>query len=90
MGYGPAKGNTLLNFCRSAPNFIDYTVDQSSHKQGHFLPGTRIQIHHPDRIMKTRPIMFLILPWNLTDEITAQMKLYSKIGKDALWCRFRK
>ena len=74
VGYGaPAKGNTLLNFCGVRTDFIDYTVDRSPHKQGHFLPGTRIPIHHPDRIMETRPDYVLILPWNLTDEITAQM-----------------
>jgi SAM-dependent methyltransferase len=74
VGYGaPAKGNTLLNFCGVRTDFIDYTVDRSPHKQGQFLPGTRIPIHHPDRIMETRPDYVLILPWNLTEEITAQM-----------------
>ncbi len=33
-GYGaPAKGNTLLNYCGFAADFIDYTVDRSPHKQ---------------------------------------------------------
>jgi SAM-dependent methyltransferase len=74
VGYGaPAKGNTLLNYCGVRTDFIDYTVDRSPHKQGQFLPGTRIPIHHPDRIMETRPDYVLILPWNLTEEITAQM-----------------
>jgi hypothetical protein len=73
-GYGaPAKGNTLLNYCGVGTDFIDYTVDRSPHKQGRFLPGTRIPIHHPDRIRETRPDYVLILPWNLTDEITRQM-----------------
>jgi 2-polyprenyl-3-methyl-5-hydroxy-6-metoxy-1,4-benzoquinol methylase len=74
VGYGaPAKGNTLLNYCGVGTDFIDYTVDRSPHKQGHFLPGTHIPIHHPDRIRETRPEYVLILPWNLTDEITKQM-----------------
>jgi 2-polyprenyl-3-methyl-5-hydroxy-6-metoxy-1,4-benzoquinol methylase len=74
VGYGaPAKGNTLLNYCGVRSDFIDYTVDRSPHKQGHFLPGTHIPIHHPDRIRETRPDYVLILPWNLTDEITEQM-----------------
>jgi hypothetical protein len=74
VGYGaPAKGNTLLNFCGVRTDFIDYTVDRSPHKQGQFLPGTRIPIHHPDRIIETRPDYVVILPWNLTEEITAQM-----------------
>ncbi len=74
VGYGaPAKGNTLLNYCGIATDFIDYTVDRSPHKQGRFLPGTHIPIHPPDRIKETKPDYLLILPWNLKDEIMHQM-----------------
>ncbi len=74
VGYGaPAKGNTLLNYCGVRSDFIDYTVDRSPHKQGYFLPGTHIPIHHPDKIKTTRPDYILILPWNLKDEIMEQM-----------------
>ena len=70
VGYGAAaKGNTLLNYCGIRTDFIDYTVDRSPHKQGLYLPGTRIPICHPDRIRETRPDYLLILPWNLRDEI---------------------
>jgi len=73
-GYGaPAKGNTLLNYCGIRTDFIDYTVDRSPHKQGRFLPGTRIPIHAPDRLREMRPDYILILPWNLKDEIMEQM-----------------
>jgi hypothetical protein len=74
VGYGaPGKGNTLLNYCGIRTDLLDYTVDRSPHKQGRFLPGTRIPIHAPDRIFETRPDYVLILPWNLKDEIAAQM-----------------
>ena len=73
-GYGaPAKGNTLLNYCGIRADFIDYTVDRSPHKQGCFLPGVHIPIYGPERIHETRPDYVLILPWNLKDEIVAQM-----------------
>ncbi|MCZ8104394.1 MAG: class I SAM-dependent methyltransferase [Burkholderiales bacterium] len=73
-GYGaPAKGNTLLNYCGIGPEFVAYTVDRSPHKQGRLLPGTRIPVHAPERIFETRPDYVLILPWNLRDEIAAQM-----------------
>lgn len=72
--YGaPAKGNTLLNYCGVRTDMIDYTVDRSPHKQGRFLPGTRIPIHAPERIFETRPDYVLILPWNLKEEIMEQM-----------------
>lgn len=74
VGYGaPAKGNTLLNYCGIGPDLLDYTVDRSPHKQGLFLPGTRIPVHAPERIFETRPDLVWILPWNLTREITEQM-----------------
>lgn len=74
VGYGaPAKGNTLLNYCGIRTDFLDYTVDRNPVKQGQFMPGTHIPIHHPDRIKETRPDYVLILPWNLTTEIMEQM-----------------
>jgi SAM-dependent methyltransferase len=74
VGYGaPAKGNTLLNYCGVRSDFLAYTVDKSPHKQGRFLPGTRIPIHPPERILETRPDYVLILPWNLRQEIVASL-----------------
>ena len=74
VGYGaPAKGNTLLNYCGIRGDFLDYTVDRSPHKQGRYLPGTRIPIRAPEAIFETRPDYVLILPWNLRNEISAQM-----------------
>jgi 2-polyprenyl-3-methyl-5-hydroxy-6-metoxy-1,4-benzoquinol methylase len=74
VGYGaPAKGNTLLNYCGIRTDILNYTVDRSPHKQGLFLPGTHIPIHDPDYIRETQPDYVLILPWNLRDEVVAQM-----------------
>jgi hypothetical protein len=73
-GYGaPGKGNTLLNYCGIRTDFVDYTVDRSPHKYGNFLPGTRIPIHHPDKVRETKPNSLLLLPWNLREEIINQM-----------------
>jgi len=75
VGYGaPAKGNTLLNYCGIRKDYLDYTVDRSPHKQGHYLPGTHIPVYHPDKIKETRPDYVVILPWNLKDEIMNQME----------------
>ncbi|HMD82181.1 MAG TPA: class I SAM-dependent methyltransferase, partial [Anaerolineales bacterium] len=74
VGYGaPAKGNTLLNYCGVRTDLMDYTVDRSPHKQGHFLPGVHIPIYSPDQIRQTRPDYVLILPWNLREEVMQQM-----------------
>jgi SAM-dependent methyltransferase len=80
-GYGaPGKGNTLLNYCGIRSDFIDFTVDRSTYKQGKFLPGTHIPIHHPDRIREVRPDYVLILPWNFKDEIVEQMAYIREWG----------
>ncbi len=74
VGYGAAaKGNTLLNYCGIRADLLDYVVDRSPHKQGLYLPGTRLPIHAPERIAETKPDYVLILPWNLRDEIVEQM-----------------
>jgi SAM-dependent methyltransferase len=81
VGYGaPGKGNTLLNYCGIRSDLIDFTVDRSSYKQGKFLPGTHIPIHHPDRIREVRPDYVLILPWNFKDEIMQQMAYIREWG----------
>ncbi len=81
VGYGaPAKGNTLLNYCGVRGDFLDYTVDRSPHKQGLYLPGTRIPIRAPEAIFETRPDFVLILPWNLRDEIADQMAAVADWG----------
>lgn len=72
--YGaPAKGNTLLNYCGIGTDFINFTVDRSPHKQGFYLPGSRIPIYEPGKIYELKPDYLVILPWNLKDEIMEQM-----------------
>ena len=73
-GYGaPGKGNTLLNHAGIRSDLLEYTVDRSDFKQGMYLPGTHIPIHPPERLDETRPDYILVLPWNLRDEIAAQL-----------------
>jgi SAM-dependent methyltransferase len=73
-GYGaPGKGNTLLNYCGIRGDFLDYTVDRNPYKHGRYLPGTHIPIFPPEHIAETRPDFVFVLPWNLKDEIMAQL-----------------
>ena len=81
VGYGaPAKGNTLLNYCKITKRMIEYTVDISEHKQGLFLPGTKIPINNPSIIKNTKPDYVFILPWNLKDEIMSQLQFIRDWG----------
>lgn len=73
-GYGaPAKGNTLLNYCGVGTDFIEFTVDRNPVKQDTLLPGSRIPVLAPEALIEARPDLVLILPWNLRDEVIAQL-----------------
>jgi SAM-dependent methyltransferase len=73
-GYGaPTKGNVLLNYCGIEADQLPYTVDRNPHKLGLHLPGTRIPIVPIEHIAEDRPDYLFLLPWNLREEIAAQM-----------------
>jgi SAM-dependent methyltransferase len=73
--YGAAaKGNTLLNFAGVRPDLLPCVADASPHKQGRLLPGSRIPVVAPQQLLDERPDMVLILPWNLRDEVAAQLE----------------
>jgi hypothetical protein len=73
--YGAAaKGNTLLNFAGVRPDLLNYVVDRNPEKQGKYMPGSRIPIVDEAHLQRNRPDRVLILPWNLTDEISKQLE----------------
>jgi SAM-dependent methyltransferase len=73
-GYGAAaKGNTLLNFAGVRSDLLRYVVDASPHKQGRFLPGSRIPVLAEAQLRETKPDYIVILPWNLREEIAGQL-----------------
>jgi SAM-dependent methyltransferase len=72
--YGAAaKGNTLLNFAGVRPDLLPYVVDRNPAKAGRWMPGSRIPIVDEGHLQADRPDVVLILPWNLQDEVTAQL-----------------
>ena len=73
-GYGAAaKGVTMVNYCGVRADLLPYVADLSQHKQGRFMPGSRIPVYPPERLEETRPDYVLILAWNLKDEIMRQL-----------------
>ena len=72
--YGAAaKGNTLLNFAGVRPDLLPYVVDRNPAKQGKFMPGSRIPIVDEAHLEMHQPDRILILPWNLQQEVMAQL-----------------
>jgi len=64
------------------PATVDFIVDRSTVKQGHYTPGTHLSIHPPEKLLEAQPDYGLLLSWNFADEILRQQKAYrSKGGK---------
>ncbi len=79
--YGAAaKGNTLLNYAGVRPDLIPYVVDRNPNKQGKYLPGSRIPIVAEPFLLENRPDYTIILPWNLREEVLAQLAYISDWG----------
>jgi hypothetical protein len=79
--YGAAaKGTILLNASGIDARLIDFVADKSPHKQGKLLPGTRIPISAPDRLLDDMPDRVLLLAWNFADEILREQKPYLEAG----------
>ena len=65
----PAKGNTLLNYCKIGNETLDYLTER-----GKFSPGTHIPIRSDDFLIKDKPDYAVILAWNFADEIMKNLK----------------
>ncbi len=81
LGYGAAaKGNTLLNFAGIRQDLISAVADASPHKQGKYLPGSRIPVISPDELQRLQPDYIVLFPWNLQEELTTQLAYARRWG----------
>lgn len=79
--YGAAaKGNTLLNYAGVRSDLIGYVVDRNPAKQGKYMPGNRIPIVAESHIRQKQPDYVIILPWNLREEVMAQLDYVREWG----------
>lgn len=79
-GYGAAaKATVLLNYFGIGQDLLECVADLSPHKQGCFIPGVRIPIVSPERLIEN-PDYVLLLAWNFAEEIMAQQSPYRARG----------
>jgi C-methyltransferase C-terminal domain len=79
--YGAAaKGTALLGACGIGQEILDYVVDRNRYKQGRFLPGNRLPIYGPEKLIEDQPDYVLLLPWNLAAEILKEQQEYIDRG----------
>ncbi|RRD05407.1 methyltransferase domain-containing protein [Arachnia propionica] len=81
VAYGmPGKGNTLLNYCGIRPDLLAYGADMNTFKHGRYAPGSRIPVVPPEHLVEDAPDDVVVLPWNLRQEITAQLSATLRPG----------
>lgn len=80
-GYGaPAKGNTLLNYCKIGPETLEFLADKNHLKHGLLSPGMHIPVVPAERVLETQPDYLLLLAWNFGDEIMREQEEYQRRG----------
>jgi hypothetical protein len=79
--YGAAaKGNTLLNYCGVKNDLLEFVVDANPNKQNKWLPASHIPVVNEEHLKIAKPDYVMILPWNLKEEITAQLSYIKEWG----------
>lgn len=76
----PAKGMTLLNYCKIGPETLDFITEKAPLKIGKYTPGTHIPILPDSELIEQKPDFALLLAWNFADEITGNLEDYRKAG----------
>jgi len=78
----PAKGMSLLNYCKLGVETFDFATEKSTLKIGKFTPGGNIPVFDDAELIKRMPDYVLLLAWNFEKEIIKNLDEYrSKGGK---------
>lgn len=79
--YGAAaKGNTFLNYAGVKSDLLSFVVDRNPAKQGKWMPGSRIPIVDESKLRSEKPDIIVILPWNIKNEVRAQLNYVREWG----------
>jgi SAM-dependent methyltransferase len=76
----PAKGMTLLNYCRLGNETIEFVTEKSALKIGRYTPGAHIPVVGDEELLARRPDVALLLAWNFADEIMSNLAEYTAGG----------
>jgi 2-polyprenyl-3-methyl-5-hydroxy-6-metoxy-1,4-benzoquinol methylase len=76
----PAKGMTLLNYCRIGPETLEFISEKSTLKKGRVCPGTHIPVVDDAELVNQNIDYALLLAWNFSEEIMNNLKEYQAKG----------
>jgi SAM-dependent methyltransferase len=76
----PAKGMTLLNYCRLGNELIDFVTEKSTLKIGRYTPGVHIPVTTDQMLVDEMPEYALLLAWNFAEEIMNNLSEYKRKG----------
>jgi SAM-dependent methyltransferase len=69
-GWGAAaKTAVMANYCGLTDNWITAVADDAPAKIGKFVPGTGLEIFHPDCWLEAQPDYTCVFAWNYLDDI---------------------
>ncbi len=76
----PAKGMTLLNYCKIGNNLLEFVTEKSTLKINKFTPGMHLPVL-PDSALVSEKIDYaLLLAWNFKDEIMRNLTEFKDGG----------
>jgi len=79
--YGsPARGNTILNYCRIGPDILDFATEELFSKIGLYTPGMHIPVIDIKEARKNPPDYYLMLAWNYKAQILEKESEFVKKG----------
>jgi hypothetical protein len=76
LGYGAAaKASTLLNAADIPLEYLSEICDLSEEKIGRYIPSANYKVINYENFIKRNPDNVLIFPWNISKEISEQIKI---------------
>ena len=76
----PAKGMTLLNYCRIGGEILDFVTEKSTLKIGRHCPGVHIPVVPDGELIEQKIDYALLLAWNFSDEIINNLSKFRDHG----------
>ncbi|MEG3618533.1 class I SAM-dependent methyltransferase [Magnetovibrio sp. PR-2] len=76
----PAKGMTLLNYCKIGTETLEFLTEKSMLKLGRYSPGGHIPVVSDDQLIAEDVDYALLLAWNFKDEIIKNLTEFREKG----------